>query len=292
MSNILGKCIGSCVINEYLILFTNDTTVDRIYKIKPPNNVGESYIVKLFEGSLNFSQDNLIQTLPFYENENVQKVYWIDGLNQPRVINIAIEDGGIFNYTNTSFDFVQNLELNEVATITKLYNTGLFKSGVIQYGATYFNKNGAESNLFWISDINYISLDDRAGKVDETVQNAFKISLSNLENKFDYIRIYSIYRTSLDSTPEVKNIVDLKIPTSKSISYVDSGMSGSIVSSDYLLYVGGEELIPQCMSQKNNTLFLGNISLPGNVVVPPTLQTNNDGDLVATGVPIHNSTFS
>lgn len=289
---IRGKTLGTCVINEFLILFTHESGVDRIYKVNRPNSVtGISNITKLVEENLSFVDDenHLIQTLPFYENESIQKVYWIDGLNQPRVINIAIDDGRIFNYTNTSFNFIQNLGLNETATIEKLYNTGIFKSGVIQYAATYFNKNGAESNIFWISDINYISNDDRAGKSDEIIQNAFKISLSNLESKFDYIRIYSIYRTSLDSTPEVKNIVDLKIPTTKTIMYVDGGTSGSIITSDFLLYVGGEELIPQCMSQKNNTLFLGNISLPDNVIIPPTLQTN--GDVISAGIPIHNSTF-
>jgi hypothetical protein len=44
------------------------------------------------------------------------------------------------------------------------------------------------------------------------------------------------------------------------------------------------------MSQKNNTLFLGNISLPDNITIPPTLQTN--GDVLASKVPTHNSTFS
>lgn len=287
--NITGKTIGSCVINEYLILFTTDDSYDRIYKIKPPNDSGVSDVVKLAELNLNFNESNKIQTLPFYENESVQKVYWIDGLNQPRVINIAIDDGRIYDYTNTSFNFIQDLKLLESASIEKLYTTGYFKSGVIQYAATYFNKNGAESNIFWISDINYISLDGRAGKPDELVQNTFKISLSNLEDKYEYVRLYSIYRTSLDTTPEVKVVTDLKIPTSRAVTHTDAGNSGSIVDTTLLLYVGGEELIPQCISQKNNTLFLGNISLPNNDVLPATLSTN--GDAIATGIPTHASTF-
>jgi hypothetical protein len=73
--NIIGKTIGSCVINEYLILFTTDSSSDRIYKIKPPNDSGVSDVVKLAELDLNFNESNKIQTLPFYENESVQKVY-------------------------------------------------------------------------------------------------------------------------------------------------------------------------------------------------------------------------
>ena len=92
---ILGTTIGSCTVNDQLILFTTREDSDRIYKIKPPNDAGESESILLFSGDLNFSDANKIKTLPFYENEFVQKVYWIDGRNQPRVINIAIEDESI-----------------------------------------------------------------------------------------------------------------------------------------------------------------------------------------------------
>jgi hypothetical protein len=148
MSDIRGITIGTSVINDNLILFTTDNGTDRIYKIKPPNESGVSDVIRLYDGSLNFSINNKIKTLPFYENENIQKVYWIDGRNQPRVINIAVDDASIYSYTDTSFDFVQNLSLEESVNVQKLYNTGSFKSGVIQYALTYFNKNGAESNIF------------------------------------------------------------------------------------------------------------------------------------------------
>ena len=156
--------------------------------------------------------------------------------------------------------------------ITKQYGGGSFKSGIIQYAFTYFNKNGAESNIFKITPINYTSPVDRGGKPDEIIQNTFKININNLESKYQYVRIYSIYRTSLDSTPEVKNIVDISVNEQRSISYIDTGTNGSIVSSDLLLYVGGEEVIPNCISQKNNTLFLGDITLKSSIVTPASMN--------------------
>jgi hypothetical protein len=270
---LYGSPIGSCVIGDFLILFTTDIdgSVDRIYKIfKPTDSLSDT--VLLFQGNLNFSLSNKIQTLPFYENNNIQKVYWIDGLNQPRVINVAVDGVELYNYTSTSFDFIQTLELNEEVSVTKQYGGGSFKSGVIQYAFTYFNKNGAESNIFHITPLNYISPIDRGGKVDEIVNNTFKISLTNLESKFEYLRIYSIHRTSIDTTPEVRNLIDLKVSASGNLSFIDNGVYGSIVSSDLLLYVGGEEVIPGCMSQKNNTLFLGNIQTVGNQTTPSSLD--------------------
>jgi hypothetical protein len=75
---LYGSPIGSCVIGDYLILFTTDVenSVDRIYKIfNPMENQYLSDVILLFKGSLNFNISNKIQTLPFYENENIQKVY-------------------------------------------------------------------------------------------------------------------------------------------------------------------------------------------------------------------------
>jgi len=124
-----------------------------------------------------------------------------------------------------------------------------------------------------ITPLNYISPIDRGGKVDEIVNNIFKLQLSGLESKYEYVRIYSVYRTSIDTTPEVRNLIDLKIDGSGSLSFLDNGLYGSIVSSDLLLYIGGEELIPQCMSQKNNTLFLGNIQTVSNNTTPKSLDS-------------------
>jgi hypothetical protein len=292
---ISGTCLGTCNINDSLVLFTttevvDNPNIDKIYLVKKTSSTTYSNTL-LYSGTLKFSINNKIQTLPFYENEDIQKVYWIDGLNQPRVINIA-DTNIVTSGNDNQFDFIQELQLAENISVEKLYSGGLFKSGVIQYAFTYFNKNGAESNIFYITPINYISPLDRGGKVDEVIQNNFKITLSNLESNYTYVRIYSLYRTSEDTTPEVKVITDINIPTDGTIVYTDGGTSGSIVSSDILLYIGGEEVIPGCMSQKNNTLFFGNIKLVNKTATPPTLVTNGTAGVTATGVPTHASTFS
>ena len=104
---IKGTVIGYNVLNEYLTLFTTDTSdVDRIYRINKSNN---KFICKcLIEESLGFNIDNPIQTIGIYENDAIQKVYWIADNSQPRVINIVSDK----TYTNnTDFDFIQTLKL-------------------------------------------------------------------------------------------------------------------------------------------------------------------------------------
>jgi hypothetical protein len=67
--------------------------IDRIYRITLNSNEfeeGVTEIILLYEGNkLEFDTDHLIDAIPYYETELIQKVYWIDGKNQPRVINIA-----------------------------------------------------------------------------------------------------------------------------------------------------------------------------------------------------------
>ena len=84
LKSILGYYLGHCVLNNQLILFTTVREgVDIIYLYDSAFNQ-----TILYNGNLNFSLDNPLETLGVYENEDIQKVYWVDGRNQPRVINI------------------------------------------------------------------------------------------------------------------------------------------------------------------------------------------------------------
>lgn len=225
LTGISGCVIGTCVLNKYLVLFIQKTkahrrpdgsivsyNIDSIYRLEI---VGNALITaQLFEGSLNFDTKYPIETLGVYENENIQKVYFIDGKNQARVINI-LEDytakyEDIIEYKATAFDFVPELQLNESISIKKIIGTGEFPQGTIQYVFSYYNKNGRQSNLFTQSDLQYLAY-NKGVSPEEKVNCSFKIYIDNVDRQFDYLRIYSIIRTSQDATPTVKRVVDLSI---------------------------------------------------------------------------------
>ena len=206
-----GSYLGHCVLNNYLTVFTKDNNYDYIYRIEKGNPFN---ITQLFKGDLKFELSHPIETLGIYENELIQKVYWVDGINQPRVINIIKDklDNAVVNYNNNSFDFIKSLELNDVLHIYKeASNTGLFPAGVIQYAITYYNKYGQESNISQVSPLLSTSYPERAGSPEEKMGNAFRIVINNPDRNFDYIRIYSIFRTSIDATPTVKIVKDILI---------------------------------------------------------------------------------
>lgn len=224
---INGKYLGHAVLNNYLVLFTISGSTNYIYRI---DKVGSDYqLYTLYEGQLNFNLNYPIETLSYYETANIQKVYWIDGLNQPRVINIVkekLEDdykidkaaeiiGRIkeqYSKKLTPFDFVQHINLKEKVEIYKQYNSnGLFPSGITQYALTYYNKYGSETNIVHTTPLLYNTYRDRAGSPEDKMNISYRLILSNLDKSFDYLRVYSIVRTSLDAVPTVKIIGDYSL---------------------------------------------------------------------------------
>lgn len=357
----VGDYIGSIVLNEYFIVFTHvNSTTDNIYRLeKKKDNMDKEYfeLLVLFSGNLNLNSSSPIETTAIFENADIQKVYWTDGINQPRMINIVASDAVRALWSNTSFDFTRKLKLQESVAISRnLIANGVFAPGVIQYVFTYYNKYAQESNIFYTSPQYYISYNNRGAAADSSVSNSFDIEISNLDFNFDYIRVYSILRTSLNATPECKRVIDLALPANKSttlytnssailesssafiafydgkygshstattkqgtfkvlgpnayikyvpgdgtnqvwydtfkigdiieltntsvpsgdstlytynidvkratsVTYTDTGLSGDSIDPTELLYVGGEEVSFGTMTQKDGTLFLGDITL-------------------------------
>ena len=285
---ISGTYLGHCVIDKYLVVFSKGN-LDHIDKIDLSTLTGDtdpSHSTPLFTGNLNFQLDHLIETVGSYENGNIQKVYWTDGLNQPRVINIqdsAVDTTDPEHPTvmpatvYTGYDFVNTLALKEAVTVKKMKGGGgMFAPGVIQYAFTYYHKYGQESNIFYTTPLIYISYPDRGGSPEDKINAAFNIRVENVDvDNFSngYLRIYSIQRTSLNGTPITKRLQDISVAdapsatriiggvsiTYKYITFTDTGTEGDTIDPTELLYKGGEDIVAQTIEQKDGTLFLGNI---------------------------------
>ena len=307
IDNIQGIVIGTCVIDKYLVVFSTknlnreDSPIgDYIYKIyKEDDFIYE----KLFDGNLNFCVKDPIEAIGNYENENIIKVYWTDDYNQPRYINIQ-NPSTLAN----NFNFCPEINFVDDISITKEYGGGQFPSGVIQYAFSYWNKNGSESNIFKTSKQFYLTQEDRGASPDETVQNSFVITINDLDSGFDYLRVYSVIRTSKDTTAQCRIVADIKIPDNISedafsITLVDDGIKGSSISDTHILFVGGDELVVGTLTSKEGTLFAGNISIKRpkikdiieddlyeyvNITINPIFSYNLYG-YVSSGVAIEQS---
>lgn len=266
VQEIKGIVIGTAIINHHLVVFTTGTDdgFDYIYVFKYFGTVMAGRI--LYKGHLNFSAEHPLETLVSYEAENIQKVYWTDGINQPRMVNIVVSPSKVAKWlesgNNSIFDFISELTLKEKVTVKKILGgNGTFAPGVIQYAFTYYYMNGQESNIFYTTPLLYTSHKDRGAAPNDVVDNAFEITVNNVDTNFDYIRIYSIQRMTLNDTPYVKRIQDISLSNIKDnkVTYLDTGHSGDSVDPTELLYKGGDTICAETIEQKDNTLFFGNI---------------------------------
>lgn len=274
---LVGECIGRQVLDRYLVLFTVDGDTSRIYRLLYDGTSFESLL--LYKGNLGFRREAPIECIGIVETQAVQKVYWIDGIHQLRSVNIVSDGEERSFWTDTSFDSIQELALKEEVSVTKSVGIGIFPSGTIQYAATYFNKNGQQSNIFYISPLFYISGTDRGLSPEESSGNSFSINIRNTDPKFGYIRVYSIMRTSEDGTPIVRIVSDIDISKA---SVLENGLeTGSITfisntgTLAYSLNNGDMESIPDGSSIPLSMSVGSELSLIRELYSPETGTSNS-----------------
>lgn len=299
--SLTGIVIGKCVLDKYVVIFTHkvsegggdygyspeedDKNVDRIYRLDLQVSGGkESFVLhKLYEGNLNFDTEHLIDTTYYIENANVIKVYWTDGLNSPRFINIITkgerqidESKKYFTpYTDSKdFEFYPVIDSIPVIRLEKTFEyTSLLPNGVVQYFVSYYNANGAETLI--ASSSNPITTDysDRGASADDTQGGcSVIITLSNLDKTFDYVRVYSAIRTSEYGELNVRIVKDVKIGDD-TIQIIDNGIDQEALDATQLFYIGGQVLIAKTLTQKDGTLFLGNL-VKKNISIPTDVYYN------------------
>lgn len=230
-----GKVIGYCVLDKYLVIFThqegnknkNIPSQNRIYRFEEDSTdkmtLDGCLLYWDYGDYLDFTDTMRLETMGIYESTNIQKVYWLDGVHQPRFINIAGDKNTVLNHrkrwkaAKTPFDFIPmfdydaTIEGNNNITIKRQDYGGMFPEGTIQYAMCYYNLNGQQSNIFYVSPIYYISHTDRGAQQEQTLNNSFKITIKKVDTNFDYLRIYSIHRSSINGTPSCKVVANISL---------------------------------------------------------------------------------
>lgn len=232
---IQGTVIGTQVINNCAILFVTGLKGDKpdaIYKITSVDGKLQKES-ELYRGNLGFDAGHPIESIGIYENEEIQKVYWVDGKNQPRLINICNSYG---EGNDTQFDFIPKIVGDSKTSPIQLEVSiasevnAVFDGGVIQYAIAYFNKYGQETPTIYQSALYYTSDNGRGLNPDGSQKSAsaFKLVIKNLDSSFDYCRIYRIMRTSINATPSVEYIGDFKSESSYEEEYSISSLTNNV----------------------------------------------------------------
>lgn len=217
---IEGVVLGHAVLDRTLVLFTTEHTDDsgtgndRIYKLDFSEDFSSATATLLFEGDLNFYYKNPLETLPYYETNSIQKVYWVDRRNQPRVIDIKRG----YQSNPDVFNFNRKIGSNHIMLIEKYNTGGQFPAGTIQYCFNYFNKFGQETNIVDVSPMYYLSPKENGLPADGMDTSSFVIKLENISPDFEYVRLYAITRTSENAVPNVRIVGDYNIQATREVA--------------------------------------------------------------------------
>lgn len=273
-----GYLVGWNTLGEYLILFFHKGVAsppDSIYRVSLSPSSTAPYQIdskKIYSGNLGFRDNKPIESITYYESEEVQKIYWVDGRNVLRCCNFMQEYEYPGSGIDTQFDSDKGWELptndyNYIGVEIQKDNGGTLRpNGTAQYFITAYNKLGVETGILKATGLVYLSPFDRGGATDEQNLNRVVLTISNTYGRnFDYIRVYVIQRTSQNG-PIVANVVGeypVAAESGGKVIAVDTGANYlDTIDASGLLYLGSKSVIASTMCQKDNHLFLGNLKVP------------------------------
>lgn len=280
-----GDLIGWNVLNNHVILFTTASGTDRIYRIDyDATAVSAQQFTNtlLFSGSLGFSTSHPIESVVYYETEDIQKIYWVDGIHPLRMMNFMTDaDFRSHRWGNDYFDTNRGVTYSLSVDITKDNSGNTRPNGVMQYLITYYNKYGQETGYVWTSDLVYLSPSRNGGSPDETNNNKVVLKISGIENatiggethpRYTNIRIYSIFRSSYKGQAVGYVVADFNTDsaTNGEITVIDDGAHLEVIDVTKLLFLGSRDAKIGTMAYKEQTLFLGDIQLNES---PNTIET-------------------
>ena len=265
ISYIPYKVIGYCTIDKYVVLFGIDSLgYSHISRLEYQNGIW--YLFEFFDNTvLGFDVDHPIETLANVETEQIKKVYFVDGVNELRAINV-VNPNSYNNISNLVLGF--HIGFDETMTVEKNYAIpGRFPSCKIQFAFRYFNQNESESNFVEWSPMFDCDEGDQGfnnelpSQSTETSTNSFKISFTNLlYGDYSNIAIYYFIYPKLSSTSPICYKVNRNINSASYTTNIEFD-EGDAIDATYeeVLSSGNTSIIPYTLASKDNFLICGNI---------------------------------
>lgn len=269
--------LGHVIIRDNIILFTTDNNgFDCIWKVND-----EDYSIELlYLRNLGFSTSNPIQAINNYENEIIDKIYWVDAKNQMRFVNVyhSTDNQDLENLIDLSFNNINmvgtfDLDQPEIIGINR---GGIHTAGMIQYSYNLYKINGSQTKISPLTELIALNkgTNNGGGDINEIVGAVPVIKIDNLDNDYTNLRLYAIKYTSYNQLPSVSLILDRDITTINQITYYDDGNIIQSISLEEFLFLGSDVIIPKHINSKNNILFIANYK-------EKNFDINNYGELTS-----------
>lgn len=254
------RIIGYIETRKGVVLFSTDNRgFDCIWYLKDINNTLD--IELLYMRNMGFSIEHPIEALNNYENEKIDKIYWVDTVHQLRHLNLehSIENGDyeeLIDLELTLIDAVSSIDLSQPQIVDVTYG-GNRTAGMVQYGYTLYKLNGSQTSLSPLTNLVPLGRsENQGGNINEMIGAAPIVEINNLDTTYDNIIVYSIVYTSLNAIPQVSVIEDRTIPSSGSIKIYDNGNILRTSTLEELQFINTSLTFPGTIASKDNHLFI------------------------------------
>jgi len=271
------KIKGACEIDENLILFVGNGEIHVI----PIASLNTGTIIDLTATTTYrivnkaFAFGDRVIAIPKHERTNLRKVYWADGDNPVRVINIDEDDTTLDGMAVGEFALVRRCLLStpELESVTG----GSLKSGVYRYAYCLFDEYAGQTSYSSLSQAIPVVSEDfvdatsnkkgwtfRGEESGVTTSKGLQIkitqntNLSTHQEEFSNIRVVSLYYTSQTSIPEVTIIYEGLNVSEVYVEDMGTLNLGTLAYEEFTAM--NMYLIPQTIETKNNYLFFGNVT--------------------------------
>ena len=264
------------VIRNYVCIIAEDKSTNNfnyIFRLKINDENIDLTLIASGYFNIGGDEDNQVSITTRWEDYDNIKVYWADGVNPLRYINISEKsDKENFNKNTVYFDSNKSIVLKQPEF--NKFVSGSLKSGLIQYAYQLFSKNGSEtvlsplSQMFHLTsskvgDLNYSGSDQNSSS-GKSVSLKFAIN----DNIYNYCRIFSIHYTDGSNTPSIKIVSEFSLSLNNGYQYfTDPGSFLSELTYEEFVNIDPYYIIPKVIESKFDRLFLANI-IEDNWVLP------------------------
>lgn len=290
LSNINGKLwlseeiIHVDTIRDWAIIFThsknkvNEQDVFNIYRIDFSKSEMEPTVNKLFKQPLplniNYVDDKYtISSVCRWESENNVKIYWADGKNSIRVLNVDYAHCNN-EYEGNFYSAIENPEDLDIIPASVLpppvYLTtsyGSLKAGKYQFCYQLFNERGSETSVSALSKLIHVSKDDlnldftklSGSTVEENTNKSIVLQINLPNSIFTKAKLICIYYPNNSAIPLITVLNNISF-TGNTFEYtVTDNNAITELSIDEFYSLTGYDFIPKVLESKDNMLFAADI---------------------------------
>jgi hypothetical protein len=259
------EVIGYANIVKNTVYFTTDGAISNIYYHEEGVGTTLKYTDASSTAKLNFSLDpkNRIIAIGRQELLDLEKVYWVDGINEYRFIDLNKDYIGL---EATALNAIPPNDITADVITTAITGSGSYTAGTVYHTYQFYNINGAASTISSVSDpvklSQYTGLKDGGNEKDEDANCSVQVEISNIEqsilDSYNRIRIYAIHYTDIASP--VIGIVTEQTLVDDDLIVFDTGNHLGTIEVDEFVSYNQTSYIPEAIASKNNTLFIGNLA--------------------------------